>query len=219
MWWMSEASDDSDCWDFKFLANGHKISCSYFNRTVVYNEAHVPHLDMITQLFICSRWGSIPYNYRYVYVAFLICEYFLGAEAAVCARHHALGGAGAVELAEAIMVACRRKTNFRFLYDLELPIKVSCTDHSNVLPADWRSFNCLTFVLSIIFMGKQSSVHRKKLESLPKGYTAHPMWCMSKRQRSRLVNTASLALIICLYVWPKHSIRSATMPASKVGSR
>lgn len=47
-----------------------------------------------------------------------------GAEAAVVTRHHALGGAGAVELAEAVVAACHKPHDFKFLYDAELPIKV-----------------------------------------------------------------------------------------------
>eukprot|EP00877_Chromochloris_zofingiensis_P000246 jgi/Chrzof1/10221/Cz04g33040.t1 len=46
-----------------------------------------------------------------------------GAEAAVVTRHHALGGAGAVELAEAVVAACHKPHDFKFLYDAELPIK------------------------------------------------------------------------------------------------
>lgn len=42
--------------------------------------------------------------------------------AAVC-RHHAEGGAGAVELAEMVVSACDEPTEFKFLYDLDIPIK------------------------------------------------------------------------------------------------
>lgn len=46
-----------------------------------------------------------------------------GAHAAVVCRHHALGGAGAVELAHAVVAACKQPSSFRFLYDLDLSIK------------------------------------------------------------------------------------------------
>jgi len=46
-----------------------------------------------------------------------------GAEGAVMADHWAQGGAGAVELAEAVMAACAKPGNFRFLYPLEWDIK------------------------------------------------------------------------------------------------
>jgi formyltetrahydrofolate synthetase len=47
-----------------------------------------------------------------------------GAAAAVTTNHHALGGAGAVELAKAVVKACSQPSDFKFLYDANLPIKV-----------------------------------------------------------------------------------------------
>ena len=46
-----------------------------------------------------------------------------GAYAAVSANHWALGGAGAIELANAVVEACKQPQSFKFLYDLELDIK------------------------------------------------------------------------------------------------
>jgi len=51
-----------------------------------------------------------------------------GARAAVVCRHHAAGGAGAAELARAVEDACASAADapapaFRFLYDLDLPIR------------------------------------------------------------------------------------------------
>ena len=46
-----------------------------------------------------------------------------GAEAAVMSDHWASGGAGAVELAEAVIAACDKPSDFKFLYDLDLPLK------------------------------------------------------------------------------------------------
>jgi methylenetetrahydrofolate dehydrogenase (NADP+)/methenyltetrahydrofolate cyclohydrolase/formyltetrahydrofolate synthetase len=46
-----------------------------------------------------------------------------GAMDAVVATHWADGGAGAVKLAEAVVKAAQKPTNFKFLYPLELPIK------------------------------------------------------------------------------------------------
>lgn len=43
-------------------------------------------------------------------------------------RHHALGGAGALELADAVVDACDQPTDFQFLYDLKLPIKARCAE-------------------------------------------------------------------------------------------
>ncbi|MBZ0302213.1 MAG: formate--tetrahydrofolate ligase [Anaerolineae bacterium] len=46
-----------------------------------------------------------------------------GALGAAEARHHAQGGAGAVELAEMVVSAAETPSEFRFLYDLDQPIK------------------------------------------------------------------------------------------------
>lgn len=46
-----------------------------------------------------------------------------GAETAVMSDHWANGGEGALELAEAVVAACEKPSNFKFLYPLELPIK------------------------------------------------------------------------------------------------
>jgi formyltetrahydrofolate synthetase len=46
-----------------------------------------------------------------------------GAEGAVMSDHWAQGGAGAVELAEAVVAACATPGHFRFLYPLEMSIK------------------------------------------------------------------------------------------------
>lgn len=47
-----------------------------------------------------------------------------GASAAVTTNHHALGGAGAVDLGEAVIKACSEASQFDFLYDVGLSIKV-----------------------------------------------------------------------------------------------
>jgi formyltetrahydrofolate synthetase len=46
-----------------------------------------------------------------------------GAENAVMTNHWAEGGAGAVELAEAVVSACQKGSHFEFLYSLEISIK------------------------------------------------------------------------------------------------
>ncbi len=46
-----------------------------------------------------------------------------GAEAAVTTNHWAKGGKGAVELAEAVVAACEKPSNFRPLYPDDMPIK------------------------------------------------------------------------------------------------
>ena len=46
-----------------------------------------------------------------------------GAAGAVVSNHWAEGGAGARALAEAVISTCEGASNFKFLYDLELPIE------------------------------------------------------------------------------------------------
>ena len=46
-----------------------------------------------------------------------------GAFDAVVCNHHAQGGAGAVALAMSVEKACKVSSDFKFLYDVELPIK------------------------------------------------------------------------------------------------
>ena len=46
-----------------------------------------------------------------------------GAEDAVVSNHWAEGGAGAVELAHAVVAACKKPSQFKFLYPLEMTIK------------------------------------------------------------------------------------------------
>ncbi len=46
-----------------------------------------------------------------------------GAVDAVVTNHWALGGEGAVKLAEAVIKACDMPSNFKFLYELDIPIK------------------------------------------------------------------------------------------------
>lgn len=55
----------------------------------------------------------------------LVQKYALqaGADYAVPANHWAKGGEGAVELAKAVVEACKEESQFRFLYDLDLPLE------------------------------------------------------------------------------------------------
>ena len=48
-----------------------------------------------------------------------------GATDAVVCEHHAYGGAGAAKLGEAVISACQQEADFKFLYNLQQPIKVS----------------------------------------------------------------------------------------------
>jgi methylenetetrahydrofolate dehydrogenase (NADP+)/methenyltetrahydrofolate cyclohydrolase/formyltetrahydrofolate synthetase len=61
-----------------------------------------------------------------------------GADAAIVSNHWAEGGAGARELAAALIACCETPSNFRFLYDLDLSIEekinIICKD---IYGADW----------------------------------------------------------------------------------
>lgn len=46
-----------------------------------------------------------------------------GADAAVVSDHWAKGGAGAVDLAKALIEVCQGDSQFKFLYDLDKPIE------------------------------------------------------------------------------------------------
>jgi methylenetetrahydrofolate dehydrogenase (NADP+) / methenyltetrahydrofolate cyclohydrolase / formyltetrahydrofolate synthetase len=46
-----------------------------------------------------------------------------GAETAISCKHWAQGGKGAVELAEAVVAACQKPSDFKFLYPLDMPIR------------------------------------------------------------------------------------------------
>lgn len=46
-----------------------------------------------------------------------------GADAAVVSNHWAQGGAGAIDLAKALVATCEGPSNFKFLYDLDTSIE------------------------------------------------------------------------------------------------
>lgn len=50
-----------------------------------------------------------------------------GADAAVVSNHWAEGGAGAVELAKALVSTCEGESSFKFLYDLDISIEDKIT--------------------------------------------------------------------------------------------
>jgi formyltetrahydrofolate synthetase len=47
-----------------------------------------------------------------------------GAVDAAVATHHSQGGAGAVDLARAVIKACQQPANFQFTYKLDVPLRV-----------------------------------------------------------------------------------------------
>ncbi len=107
-----------------------------------------------------------------------------GAADAVISRHWALGGEGAVDLAKAVVKAAEKPSQFKFLYDLDLPIKdkieiiareVYGADGVDYLPeADERiaDYTRLGFDKLPICMAKThlSLSHEVSWKGVPKGY-------------------------------------------------
>ncbi len=108
-----------------------------------------------------------------------------GAEAAVLSDHWAHGGEGARALAEAVVQACQKPSNFKFLYPLELPLKQKIeTIAKEVYGADGVAFEPLAekqiafyeaagFGHLPICMAKThlSLSHDPALKGVPKGFT------------------------------------------------
>ena len=107
-----------------------------------------------------------------------------GAEDAVMCDHWAEGGAGAVELAKAVIAACDKPTDFRFLYPLEWDIKKKIetiateiygadgVDYTPEAEAKIALYTRLGFDKLPICMAKThlSLSHDPALKGVPKGY-------------------------------------------------
>ncbi|WIA42580.1 hypothetical protein OEZ86_008557 [Tetradesmus obliquus] len=107
-----------------------------------------------------------------------------GASAAVVTRHHALGGAGAVDLAQAVVAACSGGGGFKYLYDAELPIKdkieaIACgtygasgVSYSPEAEAAIAKFSAMGFDKLPICMAKTqySFSHDATLKGAPSGF-------------------------------------------------
>jgi methylenetetrahydrofolate dehydrogenase (NADP+)/methenyltetrahydrofolate cyclohydrolase/formyltetrahydrofolate synthetase len=108
----------------------------------------------------------------------------VGAEDAVVCRHWMEGGKGAIKLAEAVIKACEKPTNFKFLYPLEKSIKekieIICTqiygaDGVEYSPEAERKIELYTrlgFDKLPLCMAKThlSLSHDPALKGVPKGY-------------------------------------------------
>jgi formyltetrahydrofolate synthetase len=108
-----------------------------------------------------------------------------GAFDAVVAQHWADGGEGAAELAEAVVRATKEPSDFRFLYDVEAPIKdkiatlatevygADGVDYSSEAEAKIRLYTNLGYDKMPICMAKThlSLSHDPALKGVPRGYT------------------------------------------------
>ena len=107
-----------------------------------------------------------------------------GAEDAVVARHWMEGGDGAKALGEAVIAAAEKPVNFKFLYDLNIPIKdkieIICkeiygadgVDYSPEAETKIALYNKLGFDKLPMCMAKThlSLSHDASLKGVPKGY-------------------------------------------------
>ncbi|MEM8885269.1 MAG: formate--tetrahydrofolate ligase [Planctomycetota bacterium] len=107
-----------------------------------------------------------------------------GAEDAVMSNHWAEGGAGSVELAEAVVQACEQPKDFKFLYELDQPIEekiriiateIYGADGIEILPAarkKIREFTKMGLDKLPICMAKThlSLSHKPELKGVPKGF-------------------------------------------------
>ena len=107
-----------------------------------------------------------------------------GAEDAVVCHNWALGGEGALSLAQAVMRVCDRPSAFRFLYDLDTPIKQKIetiareiygadgVDYSPEAEARVESYTRLGYDTLPICMAKThlSLSHDPTLKGAPKGF-------------------------------------------------
>jgi formyltetrahydrofolate synthetase len=107
-----------------------------------------------------------------------------GAEDAIVCRHWMEGGKGAIKLAEAVIKAAEKPTNFKFLYPLEMSIKEKietiCTqiygadgvDYSPEAERKIELYNRLGFNELPLCMAKThlSLSHDPAMKGVPKGY-------------------------------------------------
>ena len=107
-----------------------------------------------------------------------------GAENAVMSDHWAEGGAGATELAEAVVAACEQPKNFQYLYELDQPIEdkieiiareIYGADGVEILPEarkKIRQFTKMGYGKLPICMAKThlSLSHKPELKGVPTGF-------------------------------------------------
>lgn len=107
-----------------------------------------------------------------------------GAEDAVMSNHWAEGGQGSVELGKAVMAACEKPSNFKFLYPLDIPIKEKIetiareiygadgVEYSEKAEEQIADYNRLGFNKLPMCMAKThlSLSHDPALKGAPKGF-------------------------------------------------
>ncbi|KAF8844963.1 FTHFS-domain-containing protein [Paxillus ammoniavirescens] len=99
-----------------------------------------------------------------------------GADAAVVSNHWAEGGAGARALAEAVIATCEGESNFKFLYDLDIPIE----EKINIICKEIYRADGIEL----------SELARKQLDTYTRQGYGHLPICMAKTQYSFSHNAA-----------------------------
>jgi methylenetetrahydrofolate dehydrogenase (NADP+)/methenyltetrahydrofolate cyclohydrolase/formyltetrahydrofolate synthetase/formate--tetrahydrofolate ligase len=117
-----------------------------------------------------------------------------GAQAAVVANHWALGGKGAVALAEAVAAACEKPANFRLLYPDEMPIK-----------AKIETICKKVYLASAV---KYEPLAEKQIASYDKAGLSHLPICMAKTHLS-LSHDPTLKGVPTGFTVPVREVRAA----------
>ncbi len=108
-----------------------------------------------------------------------------GADDAVACDHWARGGLGAIDLGKAVINACDQKSNFKFLYDLDIPIEQKIeaicreiygadgVELSDLAKQKIETYTRQGFSSLPICMAKTqySFSHDPNLKGVPKGFT------------------------------------------------
>jgi methylenetetrahydrofolate dehydrogenase (NADP+) / methenyltetrahydrofolate cyclohydrolase / formyltetrahydrofolate synthetase len=107
-----------------------------------------------------------------------------GADAAVISNHWEFGGKGAIDLANAVIEACEKPSDFKFLYPLDIPIKEKIeiiarevygadgVEYSEIAESRIEEYTRLGFDKLPMCMAKThlSLSHDAKLKGVPKGF-------------------------------------------------
>lgn len=91
-----------------------------------------------------------------------------GADAAIVSNHWAEGGAGARELAAAVIACCEAPSNFKFLYDLDISIE----DKINIICKEIYGADGIE--LSELARKQIDTYTRQGFSGLPSKSRAHP---------------------------------------------
>ena len=121
-----------------------------------------------------------------------------GANAAIVSNHWAEGGAGATALAKAVVEICEGTSQFKFLYDLELPIE------EKISVIGKQIYGADGIELSGLARQQVETYTRQGYNNLPSKSSNNSLWFMN--YSSSVTKSA----------WLKHSIPSLMIRNSRV---